>query len=210
MTTKVEHEGGGGMTINIIDVIHHKNAYSVQTFVVIDRMPEWVYKRNGTIFTANDDGFYDFMAGSANKGDAFGGRQFTIKLDDDTEFLCRGDVWSVGPDPDVGPTLSVGVCTMAELEKCYVFRSASISKAKLDAWLSENTPSNNYYKYDPREKLEYWEAHCLRYGRIKQVSPARARKLRKKGVTLFQMKPGVRGYSQLFERKKLAIASRPK
>ncbi|MEN1479212.1 hypothetical protein AAIH16_37180, partial [Pseudomonas aeruginosa] len=58
--------------IQIIDVIEHKSAYMTQIFVVIDRMPEFVYScgefeklsgwgGRGRHLIANDSGFYDFL-----------------------------------------------------------------------------------------------------------------------------------------------------
>ena len=159
--------------IQILDVICHKTMYGRPFLVVVDRMPEEIYKRDGDRFTSIDSGFYDFLQGRSGKGDAFAGRSFDIKLDDGSVFKAEGQVWAVGPPEGTEPVVQVGVATIEKLKSCYVFQSCHVSKKLLSEWLSCNRASVNYDKY--RERNRYWYP-------VKRVSKRRARALRKRGV----------------------------
>ncbi|QKZ05858.1 hypothetical protein [Pseudomonas eucalypticola] len=177
-----------------------------QTFLLLDQMPSLVYVRNGSLLTANDGGFYDFMKIVPGSKDAFAGRAFTIRLADGSDFECTGQVWSCGGSPGV-QTLQVGVGTIESLSRCYVFSSATVDVALINEWLAENKPSRRYYKYDKRETVEYWDALWRREKWGDKVSPARARTLRKRGVTIFRHDGSSPSWSPSFERKKAQIAA---
>lgn len=196
--------------IRIVDVIWHKpEHWGAQLFVVINRMPEWMYSRNGLYFSANDSGFYDFLKGTQRQGDAFGGRKFSIKLDDGSDWPCNGDMWSIGSTAGTEPVYQAGISTIEKLNDCYCFSSALVSKKLVDDWCLENTPSGNYYKYDRREKPEYWiDLYQRNPNWLKKVCPARARKLRKKGVMLFRLDDGSRAWSKSLQRKLSEIRER--
>ena len=46
--------------VKIIDVIDRKHAYGVQRFLVLNKMPDFVYERQGRYLIAEDSGFYNF------------------------------------------------------------------------------------------------------------------------------------------------------
>lgn len=189
---------------NIIDVIQHRNAYNVQTMIVVDRMPEFVYVRRGEHFIAHDDGFYDFLAGHAGKGDAFAGREFHIKLEDGSTFHCQGRVWSSGHGGHVSEAVvEVGVATVEQLHKCYVFMGGRVSAAKLQAWLDANKPSGNYRKYDPRHTVEWLDSVFTTGSR--PIGAKRARQLRRRGVRIFKDGAGRRSWSPGYEHRKAEI-----
>lgn len=163
----------------IIDVIAKKLPYSDQTFyyVVVDLPVRYVYTRSAvteqalfarpgqTFFLGRCGDFYNYLAGTDRKGDAFAGSKFDIALDDGTAFHCQGDVWACGRRQDDPPAASVGVATLEELAKCYVFSGGHVTVTALEAWLATNTPSSDYYKYDARPKY------------VPQGRPRRHRKL---------------------------------
>lgn len=139
--------------ICIEDIIHHKGQYSTQIFVVVDKMPELLYTRNGSYLIGEESGFYNFYGLSpASKGfSAFGGREFDIPLKDGGVEKARGQWWNSTPEEYMTEEyVSVGVSTKELLNNCYVFSSMIISKDRLDSWLEKHEPSNNYYKYDKR------------------------------------------------------------
>lgn len=198
--------------IQILDVIRTTayNGSIVQWHILVDRMPECVYTRNGNSLTSNDSGFYDFLGIEPGSKDAFAGRKFTIRLADGTDYECTGQVWSCGAPAGTEPTRQVGIATKAALDQCYVFMGASVSVALLNDWLSKNTPSSDYRKYDQRETLEYWlELATSSRGRYfrKRVSAARARTLRKRGATILRVNGEV-CWSPWLERKKADKARR--
>lgn len=194
--------------IKIIDVIHHYNAYGMQIMVVVDRMPEYRYERVGNNLTAHDSGFWDFMFIEAptKHFQAFAGREFDIQLADGSTMHCKGQVWSgrqSGPTPE--PLVSVGVNTIEGLTKCHVFMSCGgISKAKYEAWLAENTPSYRLDKYDPRASMAFWdEIYRNNPDWDHPVCAQRARKLRKRGITIRRHPvTGKPGWSASYERHK--------
>ncbi|MDD0837872.1 hypothetical protein PSQ40_04740 [Curvibacter sp. HBC61] len=193
--------------IQIIDVIKHKNAYGYQWFVVVDRMPKRVYTRTGNMLVSNDSGFYDFLAIEGGTK-AFGGRKFSIQLDDGSTFECHGQVWSCGAPKGTEPTVQLGIGTIERLRDCYVFSGASVSKARLQEWLDANEPSTDYRKYDRRETEEYWlEVLEACPSLKKQVSAQRARALKRRGVLIFK-DGSARFWSPYFERKKAHKAKR--
>ena len=134
---------------NIVDVIIHGPYYQIS--VVIDVNPKMVYERKRNLLVAEDDGFWDCLAFEtpSKNWQAFGGRKFDILMKDGSVEHAHGQwwaYWATGIAPY--PTESLGIATLEDLRKCYVFCSGIISTAKLDDWLSKNTPSTDYYKYD--------------------------------------------------------------
>lgn len=192
----------------IIDIIDHQSAYGVQRFLVLDEMPKRIYKRYpGGYFISNDSGFYDFLQGTEGKGEAFAGREFFITLDDGNKFHCQGRVWASGHGGNVNePVESLGVSTVAELQKCYVFSSCSVSQCLIDEWLETNRPSRNYRKYDPRETLEYLDSVFTNGTR--KICRDRARQLRRRGIRIFVDANGQRSWSPYYERRKAEIITR--
>ena len=195
--------------IQILDVIAKPYAdwspvicYSL----IVDRMPEWIYHRTGNSLVAKDDGFYDFLEIKPGSTAAFAGRAFDITLDDGSTLQCRGQVWSCASPADVEPTIDVGVATLDKLRKCYVFASASVSKSKLAKWLSANTPSNNYDKYDERSTVAWLDQH--RGFDSRRVCANRARKLRRRGVIVWRDAAGNRLWSPWYERRRAEIMER--
>lgn len=191
---------------SIIDVIAKTDRYtkSINYYIVVDVMPRRVYERNGNFLYSNDDGFFDFMKIEPGTTDAFAGRKFSIDLADGSQYHCKGDVWACGGD--VGePLVQAGVSTLEELKKCYVFSATMVSEAKLNAWLAMNKPSVRYYKYDPRQTIEYILNIANKYAPEKSICAQRARKLRRKGKTIFRTEGGKRSWQPWFERRKAEI-----
>lgn len=190
--------------VQIVDVIITPQK---QIFVVTDRSPLRVYEQHGNRLIARDSGFYDCMTIEPGTAKAFAGRKFTLSLQGGEQLECNGQVWSSHhPDLIGEPTVQVGRATLEDLKQCYVFFGGCISKAVLDEWLSKNKPSRHYKKYDPRYTLAYWDDLYQRHDWDKKVSPARARKLRKRGVTIrTNAVTGKKGWSPSYERQKAEI-----
>jgi hypothetical protein len=198
--------------IEIIDVIakpYMTGSKTICYYVVVDRAPKHVYQRDGNHLTAHDSGFYDFMQIEPGSRNAFAGRKFSINLTDGSQFECNGQVWSVGPIGGID-AVQVGVATLQQLESCYVFFGGYVAREKLLAWLASNKPSRDYYKYDPRETLTWQDKLYRDHPDFDtSVSPKRARKLRKRGVTIRRHPmTGRPGWSKSYERKKAVILTR--
>ncbi len=203
--------------IQIIDVIAQTPKYSQHThyYVVVDRLPSFVYRRGEEEvwhsyrkqrrLMAHDGGFYSFMVERPGTRDAFAGRKFTIALDDGGTLECDGQVWDEFDPSRPEPVVRVGVATLEALEKCYCFFGGQISAAKLEAWLAEHKPSKNYRKYDPSNTIAWLDQRMVEniYG-DRHVGAARARKLRRRGVTI-RLREGFRTWSPWYERQKAKI-----
>ena len=196
------------MSIRILDVIAKPSPHSrhVHYYVVVDRMPKRIYERTGNSLVSHDDGVYDFLAIEPGTKEAFGGSKFDIALADGSVYHATGDVWSVASPKGKEPTVSAGISTLEKLQQCYVFSGASVSIAKLQAWLDANTASNDYYKYDARSTVEWLEQH--RDGGARKVCANRARKLRRRGVIVWRNAAGDRLWSPWFERRRRELVER--
>ena len=140
--------------IKIIDIIDHQNKYGFQRFVVVDRHPEFKYERKGKWLIGEDSGFFNFYyyEASSKYAKAFAGRKFEIQMIDGTEIEADGQWWD-GIPPDYQELLSsVGVGSPERLAKCNVFMGICVDPELIDEWLAENEPSNNYNKYETRNK----------------------------------------------------------
>jgi len=198
--------------INIIDVIAKPYMVGSKTicyYVVVDRAPALIYQRDGNKLTAHDSGFYDFMQIEPGSRDAFAGRKFSIQLANGTQYECDGQVWSCAPHGGID-AVQVGVATLGALEQCYVFSASHLAREKLHAWLAANKPSSDYYKYDPRSTLAWQDKLYRDHPSFdKPVSAKRARKLRKRGVTIRRNpNTGAPGWSPTYERKKAEIIAK--
>lgn len=206
--------------IQIVDVIVQKSEYSTRKhyYVVVDRMPEFIYhagepeKNPGwrgikRKLTAEDSGFFDFLEDIPGSSDAFAGSKFDIKLDDGSTLHCHGQVWaSFQPEPE-NPVVQIGVCTIEKLEDCYCFMGGYVLVEKLEAWLAINTPSQRYRKYDPRHTVAWLDKRAAEntgsWGE-RRVGAARARKLKKRGVTI-RWRGESRTWYPWYERQKAQI-----
>lgn len=206
--------------IKIIDVIVTTSMHGrhTQFSVVVDRMPKFVYtlgeqepycgyRRTQRRLIANDSGFYSFMVERPGSSDAFAGRKFTIELDDGESLVCDGQVWDETDPNAPEKTIHVGLATIDKLSECYCFYGGQLSRAKLEAWLSDNTPSFNYRKYDPRNTIAWIDKLVSEiHWSDKSVCATRARSLKKRGVTI-RNREGVRTWSKWYEREKVKIES---
>lgn len=180
----------------IIDVLVSYFYTTPHYYVINDEPVKYVYTRgplgqgdgfwsrgpDSSMFIGRCGDFFDFLSGTARKGEAFGGGSFDIDLDDGTKFTCNGDVWSCGPPKGFEPTVGVGVATLDQLNKCYCFCSSNIRKTVLDKWLAENQAATDYYKYNKERR---WWRDVLPTLRVVR-NPKRAKLLRKRGETSLQ------------------------
>lgn len=134
------------LPIKIIDIIHHKNKHYTQIFHVVDRMPIFLYEREGKWLVGEDSGFFNFYYHEQpSHFKAFANREFIIPLKDGSEIKAKGQWWS-GIKPDYQELLvSVAIGTPEKLSKCNVFTGMWV-----DPHIIRHTinPSNNYNKYN--------------------------------------------------------------
>jgi len=141
--------------IKIIDIIKHRNKYGIQTFLVLDRKPEYVYERVGDFLIAEQDGFFNFFTYKKDRfADAFAGRSFELPLKNGSFEKCNGQWWDSMP-PDYSDLVdSYGIGTPEGLNKCNVFAKAYVDPCLVSDWLESNEPTNNYNKYCKESEFE--------------------------------------------------------
>jgi hypothetical protein len=142
------------MELKIIDIIHHRNKYYVQQFIVVNRRPVYLYERKGKWLIAEDGGFFSFYYLKQPNGSrdfqAFGGRKFQIPLKNGDVVEARGQWWDGMPEDYSGLVSQSGYGVPEKLATCNVFCGGYIDKELIDKWLFRNDTSNNCNKYDKR------------------------------------------------------------
>jgi len=133
----------------IKDIILHNS----QLFLIMEREPDFKYERKGNWLIAEDSGFYSFFCyGKPSRGSqAFGGRRFDIPLSNGEIIQADGQWWDGKPE-GYDHVMSIGVATVAQLERCYVFCFGKVERSLIDEWLKNNEPSNDYYKYEKKRE----------------------------------------------------------
>jgi hypothetical protein len=99
--------------------------------LLVNRLPKFVYQRDGNLFYAVDDGFVGIFERNPGTKDAFGGREFDLQLNDGTVYHSTGDLWDpFSWKPFINKLgfgiCSVGVSTREEYRKCPVYCSYHI------------------------------------------------------------------------------------
>jgi len=138
----------------VIDLILHRNKYSTQAMVVLDKMPEFKYHReiiNGKTWLLASDGpfrsaYYNDPPSPGFR--AFGGREFDIPMDDGQVVKATGQWWDGYPSNDI---VEIGISTVEKLGECNVFMHGRMHKPVAENLLANySNPSNNVHKYKPR------------------------------------------------------------
>lgn len=135
----------------IKDIIIH-GEYK-QMSIVLDEMPKFLYERRGNCLVASDDGFYGcyFYDRPSKNWEAFAGRKFDISMKGGTIEHAHGQWWDGKHQENAPePIVNAGISTPDKLASCYVFMSSHISQKKVEAWLQQNKPASDYYKYKKR------------------------------------------------------------
>lgn len=139
--------------INIVDVIDHRNEYATQRMLVVNRFPKPLFTKDSRGLIGVDDCVHQFYKYErpGPGWEAFAGREFDIPMADGTVEHAKGQWWDVSRKEFRDTTYDLGMATIEQLKECYVFYGGKhIDRAIVDVWLAENTPSNNYNKYDER------------------------------------------------------------
>lgn len=147
----------GSKKIKIVDVIHHKNKYYTQVFYVLNRAPVFEYEYMGYWLRAEDNGLWSFYEQRPHDREwkAFAGRKLNLKMKGGGDIIGDGDIWDAVPPEYSGLIFQSGYGTVESLGKCNVFCSFYYDKSfqeLINKWLKKHKPSNNYRKYDKKDK----------------------------------------------------------
>ena len=128
----------------IIDIIQPRNKWK-QTFLVLNRKPDFVYDKIDNWLIAEDNGFFSFyyFEKPAGRFKAFAGREFDIPLNTGEILKATGQWWDGVPKEYQNKVTSTGYGTVESLSKCYVFCHTYIANGMIEEWLSKNEASNN-------------------------------------------------------------------
>jgi hypothetical protein len=138
--------------IKITRVVASLNKFSGETHysLVIDRSPVFLFERFGSFLVAEDCGFfnsYQFCNDQYEK--AFGGSKFDIRLKNGETIKADGQWWASIPREEVWPgvdTTCLGIATIEELSRCYVFFAGRIWTPLLEEALK--MPTIGYWDLD--------------------------------------------------------------
>ena len=136
------------MTNEKIQVIRHvRNERSGSRDVVLNRLPDFKYVREGKLLLAEDCGFYDcyeYKEPVCNCR-AFAGRIFNIPMLDGSNVRATGQWWDrTHPKYKELDCVSYGYNTIDELKRCFVFNGGvCFDRRLLDTCRGE--------------PIEYWE-----------------------------------------------------
>ncbi len=138
----------------IIDVLGLKSSWTerIHYYVVVDELPALKYERHGNLLLAEHDGFFDALMESHETTGSFGGRDLSWEMTDGSTVTNRGHIWAVG-HPRSKELVNIGVATLADLDRCYVFLGGHVLKTKLEEWIRDNGVSMDYHKYDKRRSM---------------------------------------------------------
>ena len=140
--------------IKIIDIINHKTIYSTQQFLVINRLPIFLYERKGTYLIAEDSGFFNIYGYETPgpKWKAFGGAKFDIPMINGVIIKANGQWWDFTPKDYQELVVHAAYGTIEALNRCNVFSGTAIDPVVLKEAQDRIAPSNNYNKYDTKHK----------------------------------------------------------
>jgi hypothetical protein len=118
-------------------------------------MPKPIFTKHGSLLIGEDSGFMKFYKYErpGENWKAFAGREFDIPMADGSVIKASGQWWDpLGiPEKYCADVCDVGLSTVEDLERCYVFTGGILTPRKLiEQWLRDNEPSNNYHKYNKR------------------------------------------------------------
>ena len=146
---------------------------------VLDKKPELIYKKVDGLIYGTDGIFYQcYKYDRPSKNwQAFGGREFEIKLETGDIVKCNGQWWNGGFDEVgklAGCTIGASVLsTVEELKKCYVFSGYEVDMDKFKEFIKSYTdmvyPYREYEKiirYD--DEINKWISRVLKLERDKK------------------------------------------
>lgn len=119
--------------------------YGESQALVLDKMPVFTYKRHDNLLIGMDEtgnfiSCYKYEKPTGNMK-AFGGREFTLPLEDGSVIECNGQWWDGGYDEAEkmirNSIVSVPICTKESLKDTDIFYSGHMFEAHLEHLLSE-------------------------------------------------------------------------
>jgi hypothetical protein len=130
-------------------------------YLLLDEYPDYRYEsrpvepdavsyirpQNETLYWAEVGPFVKSYVHSPGSSNAFGGREINIPMKDGTTRTFKGDLWDSGQWLANPNSKGVGIGSVEQLTKCYVFFGGShIDNDFFERWLDENPDKIAPYK----------------------------------------------------------------
>jgi len=134
----------------------HRNSNN-HYYVMFDEIPELTYEKIGSSYVGSaidSDGniiFSDYLKWEPF-GNAFAGRELTLKMKDGTEQKIKDRWFACGSYEKHGEFISIGCGTLKSLQDCYVYCSYEINKSNFEKMLDEYYSREKEYEYYEIEK----------------------------------------------------------
>lgn len=153
--------------------------FNSSTALVLNRMPDFKYQKEGKLLWAKDGPFYScyYYENPSSTFQAFAGRRFNLPLIGGGVEECTGQWWD-GGDGNLSDILGLDIVratirTVDDLIDCYVFMGAYCDKSELDRMISEH--KGCIYPYWDYEAVIKYKPMRMGYIR-KQISEERAKR----------------------------------
>jgi len=127
-------------------------------FVVFDEIPEITYEKIGNNYigsaiNSNGDIIASHFLKRESFGDAFGGREITLKMKDGSVKKIKDYWFDHGSYKGHGEFVGIGAGTIEELQKCYVYFGYNINKNTFEKMMDEYLTYEKLYDY---KEVEEW------------------------------------------------------
>lgn len=127
-------------------------------YCLFDKIPEITYEKIGSSYigSATDNNgniIFSNYLGYESYGNAFGGRELTLKMKDGTTEKIKDHWFDWGYYKKHGDFIDIGGGTLEQLQKCYVYCGYNINKCTFEKMLDDYYSREKEYKYD---EIEEW------------------------------------------------------
>jgi len=144
--------------MKILKLIRTKLGGDYDYKIVVDKIPTMIYKKiKGDYIgkTVNDKGdiiFSQYLKYNS-WGNAFAGRELELELENNKKVTIKDYWYDCGHYQEHGEFISIGIGTIENLKKCYVYTSRNINKDTFIKMLEEYLKHEKVYGYGEVEKI---------------------------------------------------------
>jgi hypothetical protein len=127
-------------------------------YCLFDEIPEITYEKIGSSYVGsatdnNGNIIFSNYLGYESFGNAFGGRELTLKMKDGTTEKVKDHWFDWGHYKNHGEFIDIGGGTLEKLQECYVYCGYNINKNTFERMLDDYYSREKEYKYD---EIEEW------------------------------------------------------
>lgn len=127
-------------------------------YCLFDEIPEITYEKIGSSYVGsatdnNGNIIFSNHLGYESFGNAFGGRELTLKMKDGTTEKVKDHWFDWRYYKNHGEFIDIGGGTLEKLQECYVYCGYNINKNTFERMLDDYYSREKEYKYD---EIEEW------------------------------------------------------